>query len=574
MWRGKRSILVVVAAVCLAGTSFAQTQAPAGQAQPAQQLQIISHPTTLSELVNNIILREHQEVATLRHYDPIVETYIQDMRWDPQLGEVPMRDHYYLGVAELNRGVVDRNMLPDLNAGWKNKINPIKDLTSLLGNTYVPAGFLQMIWVDPIYFDLQHYKFTYVRQQFLGAVRTYVFDVTPLPHSGNGRFLGRIWVEDQDFTIVRFNGIFVPQRPAFGWNLHFDSWRTNVGPNLWVPTYIYSAESNLKDFPYGHVQYRSQTRLWGYDLNLGQQETTFSSLQIESSKPIEDQAKESQTVSPVMAEREWQREGEDNVLGRLQRNGIVAPPGPVDKVMDTVVNNLEVTNNLDIEPSVRCRVMLTSTLEAFTIGHTIVLTRGLLDVLPDEPSLAAILAHELASVITGQTLPDRYSFNDTTMMSRAETLRRMSFKTSPAEEKIAADKAIELLKNSPYKNQLGQAGLFLKQLASEQKQIPHLISANLGNRVYMADRLMQASPQLQPTKVDQVAALPLGSRIILNPWDDSVTLAKTKPVQLLSAREKMPFEVTPFMPYLTRYQAAANAATSGDPNQDTAKKNP
>src|SRR5579863_7721232 len=100
-----------------------------------------------------------------------------------------------------------------------------------------------MIFVDPIYFDRQHYKFTYVRRQFLGAVRTYVFDVTPLPKSGDGRFLGRIWVEDQNFAIVRFNGVFVPVARAFGWNLHFDSWRTNVVPNQWIPSYFYSAVS-------------------------------------------------------------------------------------------------------------------------------------------------------------------------------------------------------------------------------------------------------------------------------------------------------------------------------------------
>jgi len=589
MCRGNRSILAVAFCLCVAGTAYAQGQAqtqsetqapPPAQTQSAQPQapngqpaeQVTSQPTTVGQVINNILLREHQEVASLRHYSPIVETYIQDMKWDPQLGSVPMKDHYYLGVADLSKGVVDRSMLRNANAGWMNKINPIKDLTSLLGNAYVPAGFLQMIFVDPIDFDLQHYKFTYVRRQFLGSVRTYVFDVSPLPKTGDGRFHGRIWVEDQNFAIVRFNGVFEPVARAFGWNLHFDSWRTNVAPNMWVPSYIYSAESDLKDFPFGHVQYRSQTRLWGYDLKLGGGETTFSDLQVESSKPIEDQAQASQDVSPVMAEREWQREGEDNVLERLQRNGLISPPGPVDKLLDQVVNNLEVTNNLDIEPDVRCRVLLTSTLEAFTIGHTIVVTRGLIDVLPDEPSLAAILAHQLAAVITGQTLPDEYSFNDTTMMSRQETLKRMSFHTSPVEEKIAADKALQLLKNSPYKNQLGQAGLFLKQLASEQKQLPELISANLGNHVYMADQLVQGAPQLQPTNVGQIAALPLGSRVILDSWDDSVSLAKAKQVQLLSAREKMPFEVTPFMPYLTRYNDTSSAATAGDPKQDAVKK--
>ncbi len=71
------------------------------------------------------------------------------------------------------------------------------------------------------------------------------------------------------------------------------------------------------------------------------------------------------------------------------------PWASVDKILQTVVNNLIVTNNLEIIPDVRCRVLLTSPLESFTVGHTIVVSRGLLDVLPDEASLAMTLAHEL-----------------------------------------------------------------------------------------------------------------------------------------------------------------------------------
>jgi len=52
-------------------------------------------------------------------------------------------------------------------------------------------------------------------------VRTLVFDVTPTAKSGKGRFMGRIWVEDQDFHIVRFNGAYSAARaPTI---LSFDS---------------------------------------------------------------------------------------------------------------------------------------------------------------------------------------------------------------------------------------------------------------------------------------------------------------------------------------------------------------
>jgi len=57
---------------------------------------------------------------------------------------------------------------------------------------------------------------------------------------------------------------------------------------------------------------------------------------------------------------------------------------------------------------------------------------------------------------------------------------------------------------------------------------------------------------LETRKTDQVAALPLGARIKLDPWSSRVELVKTKPVALTTFREKMPFEITPFFPYLTR----------------------
>ena len=64
------------------------------------------------------------------------------------------------------------------------------------------------MFLDPVSFDQQHYDFSYVRRDFLGGVRTLVFDVKPKPKEGYGRFFGRIWVEDQDGNIVRFNGSY------------------------------------------------------------------------------------------------------------------------------------------------------------------------------------------------------------------------------------------------------------------------------------------------------------------------------------------------------------------------------
>src|ERR1700734_1367016 len=554
----------------LAGPIWAQSAAPASdQAQP-QANNSASPVVTVDQAIDRIIAREHEEVATIRRYNPVIETYIQDMKTDKEMGAIPVRDHYFLGQADLSKGIVDHNMLGARKGKW-DAFNPISHMSGLFSSSYVPEGFLQMIYLDTQGFDRQHYQFDYVHREFLGEVRCVVFDVTPLPKSGKGRFKGRIWAEDQSFAIVRFNGVYTPVSGINGFNLHFDSWRLNVQPGLWLPAYIFSQESDLKDFLGSHVRFKSQTRLWGYNLkNVGRQEE-FSELTIESPNAIQDQAAP-QDRSPIEAQREWQHQAEINVVDRLQRTGLVAPPGEVDKVLETVVNNLEVTNNLDVEPDVHCRVMLTGTLEMFSIGHTIVLSRGLIDVLPDEASLATMLAQELADIILTKPSTDQWGFNDTTTVTATEALSHFSFKDTPEQIHQDGVKAVELLKNSPYKDKLASAGLFLKQLAADSKTLPVLINPHLGNRIYLADQLVSSAPNLQQAKLDQIAALPIGARLKLDPWNDHVYLLKAKPLPLLSAREKMPFEITPFMPYLTRYQKPGSGQSADPQKADLAKK--
>ncbi len=567
----KSFFLSAILAGALAGVSSAQTQT-ADQTQPQTGSSPAAGPvTTVDQAIDRVIAREHDEIATIRHYNPLIETYIQDMKPDKDMGAVPVHDHYFLGQADLTKGIVDNSMLSK-RKGKLEQFNPLSHLSDLFSSSYVPEGFLQMIYIDTNGFDRQHYQFDYVRREFLGEVRCLVFDVTPLPRSGKGRFKGRLWAEDQNYTVVRFNGVYTPLAGINGFNLHFDSWRLNVQPGLWLPAYVFSQESDLKDFLGSRIRFKSQTRLWGYNLkNVGRQEE-FSELTIESPNAIQDQAAAQQDRSPIEAEREWQHQAELNVIDRLQRTGLIAPPGEVDKVLETVVNNLEVTNNLDVEPDVRCRVMLTGTLEMFSIGHTIVLSRGLLDVLPDEASLATMLAQELADIIVTKPTTDQWGFNDMTTVTTTEAMSRLTFKDSPEQVQMASDKALELLKNSPYKDKLGSAGLFLKQLDAQSKALPALINPHLGNRVYLASQLMSSAPNLDPTKLDQITALPLGGRLKLDPWNDHVELLKAKPVPLLSVREKMPFEITPFMPFLTRYQKPGSGVSADPTKADLAKK--
>jgi hypothetical protein len=577
----KSLFLSLVVMGALSGAAPAQTQtADQTQAQPAAAAPANAPVTTVDQAMDRIIAREHQEIGAIRRSTPIIETYIQEMKLDKDLGAVPSVDHYFLGQANLSRGVVDNSILTDKKGkGWA--LNPLTHLTSFFSSGFVPAGFLQMVFVDPNGFDRQHYQFQYIGKEFLGGVRCFVFDVRPLPKSGKGRFSGRIWAEDQNFTIVRFNGVYLPLASINGYNLHFDSWRLNVQPGFWVPSFIFSEESNMNSAGL-RLRFKSQTRLWGYDLQNVSRESEFTNLTIESPNANQDQAISQTDRTPLEAEREWQHEAEVNVLERLQRVGLLAPPGEVDKVMETVVNNLEVTNNVDVEPEVHCRVLLTTTLESFTIGHTIVVSRGLLDVLPDEASLATMLAQELADIIVTKPSTDQWGFNDMTNVSTAEALSHFSFRDTPEQVQLVSEKALDLLKNSPYKDKLGTAGLFLKDLSAQSGALQGLINPHIGNRVFLSTQLISSASTLQPTKVDQISALPIGARVKLNPWTDQVELLKAKALPLTSAREKMPFEITPFMPYLSYYQkpgsgdlgAAATADLAGKVQQQQQPQQP
>jgi hypothetical protein len=524
--------------------------------------------SSMDEVVDRIVTQEKAEMQMLRQYSPLVETYIQMLRPDAKLGPVPAGDKYFLGKAQLANGVDLEPFAGDAGAVRRR----LAGLGNIFGVEFLPRGFLQMIYLDTNGFDQQNYHFDYVRREFLGDVRCLVFDVTPTPSAGKGRFMGRIWVEDQDFHIVRFNGAYNgSSRTDF--YFHFDSWRVFAGPRQWLPAFVYSEEGEVKYAMTRRLMFKSQTRLWGYNVGRGKQEQELSKILVESSLPVKDQAA-ANDYSPLQAQRTWDLQAEDNVVDRMERLGLLAPRGEVDKVLETVVNNLEVTNNLNIDPEIRCRVLTTSTLESFTIGHTIVVSRALIDVLPDEASLATLLAREVGHVVLAHRIDTQYAFFDRMLFDEKDTFRHFGFRRTPEEDQAAAQKGAELLQNSPYKDQLATAQLFIQALQDRVKDVPNLISPHLGDRVPnnwaisspASNARSSGTPGVlsQPGSSNSAAngannkvlvALPLGGRIKMDPWNDELTMLKAKPVSIVAEREKMPFEVTPFVIYLSREQS-------------------
>ena len=134
-----------------------------------------------------------------------------------------------------------------------------------------------------------------------------------------------------------------------------------------------------------------------------------------------DKSDDSQDVGPLQASRAWITQAENNVIDRLVEAGLVAPltPGGYEnKVLDQIVINLVVPNNLAFTDQVHCRVLLTDTVEATTVGNTILISKGLIDSLPNEEAIASVVAMELAHIAMGHHIDTRYAFNDRLLFPR------------------------------------------------------------------------------------------------------------------------------------------------------------
>src|SRR3989475_1152257 len=188
---------------------------------------------SFDDVVNQAILQEHRLLGIMRNFKPVVETYIQKMKADRELGAVPKDDQYFLGRLDLSsEAPVDYSFLEQ--QGWAHRL---KKKIPTPSQTFLPLGFAQAIFPDRSHFDRENYTFEFVRWEVLGGVRCVVMDVTPRPTSGSSRFFGRMWVEDQDFNIVRFMGTYMSKSRA-KYSFHFDSCRLTVMTRLWLPALL------------------------------------------------------------------------------------------------------------------------------------------------------------------------------------------------------------------------------------------------------------------------------------------------------------------------------------------------
>lgn len=514
-----------------------------------------------SALVEKAIAQEKVTVKSIQKHSPVVQTYIQNMRPDPKLYSVPESDQYMLGRVDFGKSFNDKDYATrsPSHGFFKGSFKYVSGLTKAFNLSYSATGFMDMMFLDPVSFDQQHYDFAFVRREFLGSVRTDVFDVHPKPKTGAGRFFGRIWIEDQDGNIVRFNGTYTggtdEDAPRY---FHFDSWRQNVQPGVWLPAAIYAEDSKGSTGKKGGA-FRAQTHFWGYSLKLPTRESDAETITVENAQ---DQSENNQDVSPLAARRQWVSQAEQNVLDRLVQAGMIAPPSDFDKVLETVTNNIIIGNKLELPGDVHCRVILTTPLESLAVGNTILLSKGLVDVLPSEEDLAAVISFQLGHIALGHHIDTRYAFNDRLLFPDEATLERINMSHTAVDNDSAGKKALELFNGSIYHDKSASVSLFYQQVVARAKTVPALLTPRLGDPLLKADGTPWApgflqGPRLNMDDTTQIAALPLGSHLKTDPWDDKVIALNLKADRVLNPGDKMPLELTPVFYRLQRYQAAA-----------------
>jgi hypothetical protein len=147
----------------------------------------------------------------------------------------------------------------------------------------------------------------------------------------------------------------------------------------------------------------------------------------------------------------------------------------------------------------------------------------------------------------------------------------------------ASKKAMEYLQASMYKDKMPNAGLYWEQLVQRSQELKALNTPKLGDSLLKPDgtawmsELEHMAPKIDWDDLNQTAALPLGSWLKVDPWDDSVHMLDAKRYAPMNSRDKMPFEVTPIFYKLQRYEtahAAPPAPPAASPAGNSAAADP
>jgi len=467
------------------------------------------------ELSRRIFEAERDMMHRIRIYSPIVETYVQSL-WPDTTAQMLLDDVYFLGKVDFLRRLVSGDYATTLLSGTsKNSRQILNDN----GQKWEldPDGFVSMLFIDQRDFDADTYHLRYLKSETLGTVSCLVFGVTAVKANAPGRFNGTVWVENAGLRIVRVKGIFQanhvrlrqrlsPLGASVALPLHFDCWREMIAPDLWAPAYL-TIDDNVGWKAIGgdgvtDFHYRGRTFVWGYS-HIG----SFQNQRLAPSATSDS--------------------GRD-VIG-LEKDALLAPFGTVERSLNPIIQRLAAGSHVDL-PKVTCRILVTTPVELFHVGNTIVVSRGFLEMVPDESTLAVFLAHELAHVAietaVGKEVDHERSLFD--YSPPGEFLGLGIRHSTEEEEGKASALTCGILNDSAYTSAIGRAAGFVEQLTTMSRQLPNLTRARFGVGLVENGRAVHELPSCGSSgqSVPPVPQLQLRGRYLVGVSTGELRLAR------------------------------------------------
>ncbi len=424
--------------------------------------------------VSRLVFSNEQAMITrLASSHLVTEAYVQSLGHEQSKGidrtldegsDSVIDDLYFLARVDLGReSPVERLLIG--GTPWRERY--IQTNTGALEQIF-PVGTFLMLFVDLNSFDADRYSLAYKGKETLINTECLVFSVAPIKERDSGRFRGQIWVDSSSLSIVRIKGVFTGPYERWYEGLkgperyfHFDSWRERIG-NVWLPSATYfderrafRSDGNLE------FHYRGYALLW-------HQPAEPADVPESSKRTVA----ENTSASPI------------TLVTRLEADGLLAAPGSEEQRLDRIVRQITPASGTGTH-QIDCRVLVTTPAEVFSAGDVIVVSRGLLNIVPDDSVLAVLLARQLAHIVLGHTGGVAQTFSKSLFDLRGKKdFGGLGTRWSPDEEAAADSEAIVLLKGSPFEGAIPKASAFLSQLKSESHRFPNLARARFGAGIF------------------------------------------------------------------------------------------
>jgi hypothetical protein len=430
---------------------------------------------------------------------------------------------YWVGRVHIDKGVPYVTEFPSSSA------KSSAPLTSRI----VPAGFVSMILPDLAGPDQDYYDWKYGGEQISGGSRCWVFDLKPKEAKAYGAFVGRVLVAETDQMIIRYDGTFMSNPKKHSPYLHFISVRAKSGVDgQWVPWNVYINEKDPVRPIKGGSELRVRITAWGFQRQI-HSEQAVAELQTEG--PIKGSQERS---TDVRDPHELDRAVEQMVVAWMTAEGLLARPGQTEADLNGVAAELVRKNN-EVCPEIQVRLLLTTPLEDFTIGCTVVISKEVLNVASDDAVVSLLLAPLLAHILLSHPIKPVYA--DLLQSDGREVLRKLSLARTNDDIEDDDRKALELLVNSQSPANLARMGSFLRPAEEHCRHMPALfLQPRVGNAIPACDprRPIMQLIRLAPRIAIGAPAFSLGSRSVLDPVTDTVQL-------LNPSLEQEPFQLIP-----------------------------